>query len=157
MSVLVPCFFVVATLYSMVGFGGGSSYLALLVLFKIPYQEIPIIALLCNISVSSIAAFYFIRGGYFRWKLFLPYAIPAIPFAFFGGNIAIEKQLFFFLLAICLFVAGLRLIFLKQAQQNKIKLEKRGHIGIGLGIGSLLGFISGMVGIGGGIFNLCSD
>ena len=147
---LTALFCIVAVIYSMVGFGGGSSYIALLYLFDIPFQLIPPIALLCNIVVVTGGAVNFIRNGHFHWKLFWPFVVTSVPLAFIGGAIPISREVFMALLGVCLFGAGLRLLLLKTPKQSsKIRTF---HWAAGLGIGGLLGLLSGMVGIGGGIF-----
>ena len=107
MSILSILFFVTAILYSSVGFGGGSTYLALLLIWGIPYQIFPIIALSCNIIVVSGNSFNYIRAGNLNLKLLLPYLIGSIPLAFIGGSLPVEKKFFEILLLIVLSVAGL--------------------------------------------------
>ena len=92
MFILSLLFFVTAILYSSVGFGGGSTYLALLLIWDIPYYIIPVIALFCNIIVVSGNSINFIRSGNLNIKLLIPYLIGSIPFAFIGGSIQIEKE-----------------------------------------------------------------
>ena len=111
MSILSILFFVTAILYSSVGFGGGSTYLALLLIWGIPYQIFPIIALSCNIIVVSGNSFNYIRAGNLNLKLLLPYLIGSIPLAFIGGSLPVEKKFFEILLLIVLSVAGLLLLF----------------------------------------------
>ena len=98
MIILSIFFLVTALIYSSVGFGGGSTYLALLLLWGIPYTIFPLIALSCNIIVVSGNSFNYIRAGNFNLKLLLPYLFGSIPFAFIGGSIQIEKELFEILL-----------------------------------------------------------
>ena len=92
MIILSILFFVTSILYSSVGFGGGSTYLALLLIWGIPYYIFPIIALLCNIIVVSGNSFNYIRAGNHNFKLLLPFLIGSVPFAFFGGTLKIEKE-----------------------------------------------------------------
>ena len=94
MIILSIFFLVTALIYSSVGFGGGSTYLALLLLWGIPYTIFPLIALACNIIVVSGNSFNYIRAGNFNLKLLLPYLFGSIPFAFIGGSIQIQKELF---------------------------------------------------------------
>ena len=110
MIILSIFFLVTALIYSSVGFGGGSTYLALLLLWGIPYTIFPLIALACNIIVVSGNSFNYIRAGNFNLKLLLPYLYGSIPFAFFGGSIQIEKELFEILLFIVLMMAGMFLL-----------------------------------------------
>ena len=100
MIILSILFFITAILYSSVGFGGGSTYLALLLIWEIPYYIFPVIALLCNIIVVSGNSINYIRAGNYNFKLLLPFLVGSIPFAFFGGTLKIEKDVFevFFLL-----------------------------------------------------------
>ncbi len=92
MGILSILFFVTATLYSSVGFGGGSTYLALLLIWGLPYTIFPIIALSCNIIVVSGNCFNYIRAGNLNLKLLIPYLIGSIPLAFIGGSLPVEKD-----------------------------------------------------------------
>jgi len=152
MIILSILFFVTAILYSSVGFGGGSTYLALLLLWGMPYFIFPIIALFCNIVVVSGNCFNYIRAGNLNLKLLIPYLIGSVPLAFIGGAIPIEKKIFEILLFSVLTVAGFLLLFkFKSYKDNKKKYKKIPTI-VSIIIGAILGFISGVVGIGGGIF-----
>tara|TARA_Y100000817_G_scaffold238160_1_gene190172 strand:+ start:36 stop:782 length:747 start_codon:yes stop_codon:yes gene_type:complete len=152
MSILSILFFVTAILYSSVGFGGGSTYLALLLIWGIPYQIFPIIALSCNIIVVSGNSFNYIRAGNLNLKLLLPYLIGSIPLAFIGGSLPVEKKFFEILLLIVLSVAGLLLLFKFKSYDDKKENYRKIPIIISIFIGGILGFVSGVVGIGGGIF-----
>ena len=110
MVLLAILFLITATLYSSVGFGGGSTYLALLLIWDVPYFIIPVIALSCNIIVVSGNCFNYIRAGNLNLKLLLPYLIGSIPFAYLGGSLPIEKQLFEILLFFVLAIAGTLLL-----------------------------------------------
>jgi len=152
MIILSILFFVTAILYSSVGFGGGSTYLALLLIWDVPFYIFPVIALLCNIIVVSGNSFNYIRAGNHNFKLLLPFLIGSIPFAFFGGTLKIEKELFEILLFLVLSIAGILLLINNKSYENKDLIIKKLNFVIAFFIGSLLGFISGIVGIGGGIF-----
>ena len=152
MSILSILFFVTAILYSSVGFGGGSTYLALLLIWGIPYQIFPIIALSCNIIVVSGNSFNYIRAGNLNLKLLLPYLIGSIPLAFIGGSLPVEKKFFEILLLIVLSVAGLLLLFKFKSYDDKEENYRKIPTAISIFIGGILGFVSGVVGIGGGIF-----
>ena len=152
MSILSILFFVTAILYSSVGFGGGSTYLALLLIWGIPYQIFPIIALSCNIIVVSGNSFNYIRAGNLNLKLLLPYLIGSIPLAFIGGSLPVEKKFFEILLLIVLSVAGLLLLFKFKSYDDEEENYRKIPITISIFIGGILGFVSGVVGIGGGIF-----
>jgi uncharacterized membrane protein YfcA len=152
MSILSILFFVTATLYSSVGLGGGSTYLALLLIWGLPYTIFPIVALSCNIIVVSGNCFNYIRAGNLNFKLLVPYLIGSIPLAFIGGSLPIEKNIFEILLFIVLIIAGCFLLLNFKSYDDKEESYKNIPYLISIIIGGILGFISGVVGIGGGIF-----
>jgi hypothetical protein len=152
MIILSILFFVTAILYSSVGLGGGSTYLALLLIWGIPYYIFPIIALCCNIIVVSGNCFSYIRAKNLNLKLLIPYLIGSIPLAFIGGSLPIEKKLFEILLFLILLVAGILLLSNFKSYDDKEKSYRKVPIVISIFIGAILGFLSGVVGIGGGIF-----
>ena len=152
MPLLAILFLVTAVLYSSVGFGGGSTYLALLLIWGVPYSIFPVIALSCNIIVVSGNCFNYIRAGNLNFKLLLPYLIGSIPLAYIGGSLPIEKKLFEILLFLVLTNAGILLLFNFKSYDDKDESYKKVPIFISILIGGLLGFVSGIVGIGGGIF-----
>ena len=149
---LAILFLITAILYSSVGFGGGSTYLALLLIWGIPYFIFPVIALSCNIIVVSGNCFNYIRAGNLNLKLLIPYLVGSIPLAYIGGSLPIEKKLFEILLFIVLTVAGVLLLSNFKSYDDKEENYKKIPILISILIGGILGFISGVVGIGGGIF-----
>jgi uncharacterized membrane protein YfcA len=152
MIILSIFFFITAILYSSVGFGGGSTYLALMLIWELPYYIIPILALLCNIIVVSGNSINYLRSGNINLRLLIPYLIGSIPFAFFGASISIEKNLFEILLFFVLAIAGVFLfIESKTLNSDKFEIKKVSKI-LSILIGSIIGFVSGIVGIGGGIF-----
>ena len=152
MGLLAILFLVTAVLYSSVGFGGGSTYLALLLIWGIPYFVFPVIALSCNIIVVSGNCVNYIRAGNLNLKLLYPYLIGSIPLAYVGGSLPIEKQFFEILLFMVLLIAGILLLLNFKSYDDKDKSYRKIPIFISVLIGGLLGFISGIVGIGGGIF-----
>ena len=152
MIILSTLFFVTAILYSSVGFGGGSTYLALLLIWEVPYYIFPMIALFCNILVVSGNSINYIKAGNFSLKLLTPFLVGSIPFAFIGGSISVEKELFELILFFVLMIAGLLLLFQNILFNQKSNEYKKLPTYISFVIGSLLGLISGIVGIGGGIF-----
>jgi hypothetical protein len=152
MGILSILFFVTATLYSSVGFGGGSTYLALLLIWGLPYTIFPIIALSCNIIVVSGNCFNYIRAGNLNLKLLIPYLIGSIPLAFIGGSLPVEKRFFEILLFTVLLIAGCLLLLNFKSYDDKEESYKNIPYLISIIIGGILGFISGVVGIGGGIF-----
>ena len=152
MIILSILFFVTAILYSSVGFGGGSSYLALLLIWDVPYYIFPSIALICNVIVVSGNSFNYIRAGNYNFKLLIPFLIGSIPFAFIGGSLVIQKEIFEILLFCVLCIAGILLLINNKSYNDKNIIIKKISLFITLPIGIILGFISGVVGIGGGIF-----
>jgi len=152
MIILSIFFFITAIFYSSVGFGGGSTYLALMLIWDIPYYIFPILALICNIIVVSGNSLNYVRSGNLNLKLLTPYLIGSIPFAFFGASISITKELFEILLFVILIIAGIFLLIESNSfNDDQIKINSIPKI-ISLLIGSIIGFTSGIIGIGGGIF-----
>ena len=152
MIILPILFFITAILYSSVGFGGGSTYLALLLIWDIPYNVFPIIALICNIIVVSGNSFNYIRAGNHNIKLLIPFLVGSIPSAFLGGAIKIDIDIFEILLFFVLSIAGLLLLISNKSYENNYQIIRKLHFSFSLIIGIILGFISGIIGIGGGIF-----
>ena len=152
MFILSILFFVTAILYSSVGFGGGSTYLALLLIWDIPYYIFPVLALVCNVIVVSGNSFNYIRTGNFNSKLLLVYLVGSIPFAFLGGSIAVEKKFFEIILFVVLSLAGFFLLISNRNYTEKIIKINNINPLFSIMIGSVIGFTSGIVGIGGGIF-----
>jgi len=148
---IILLFFAVAVLYSSVGFGGGSSYLAILALTGIVFTQIRATALLCNIVVVSGNVFLFIQHKTVDFKKITPLVMLSIPLAFLGGMVQINQQLFFILLSFTLLFAATTMWISKQIvtyneKKSSSKLTRNASFG------GIIGFISGMVGIGGGIF-----
>ncbi|MEP6948863.1 MAG: sulfite exporter TauE/SafE family protein [Ginsengibacter sp.] len=146
-------FFIIAFIYASVGFGGGSSYLAILALYALHFKEMRLIALICNIIVVTGGTIIFIRHQQVNWKKILPLALVSVPMAFLGATIKLNQDTFFVILGCSLIVAAV-LLWIKtrrSAEENIIATGKFSYIRDGL-IGGAIGFLSGMVGIGGGIF-----
>ncbi len=152
MVVLATLFLATAVLYSSVGFGGGSTYLALLLIWGVPYFIFPVIALFCNIIVVSGNCFNYIRAGNLNLRLLIPYLIGSIPLAYIGGSLPIEKKSFEILLFLVLATAGILLLFNFRSYDDKKSSYRKIPVPFSILIGGTLGFISGIVGIGGGIF-----
>ena len=152
MIILSILFFVTAILYSSVGFGGGTTYLALLLLWGVPYFIFPVVALTCNIIVVSGNCFNYIRAGNLNLKLLIPYLIGSIPLAFIGGSLPVEKEFFEILLFVVLTIAGVLLLFKFNSYDDKIEIFRKIPILVSILIGGILGFVSGVAGVGGGIF-----
>lgn len=149
---LCLAFFSIAFFYSMAGLGGGSSYLALLVLAGLPYQEVCSTALFCNVIVASIGFWNFRRAGHFRFRKVLPFSVLSVPMAFFGGSFTLEEKLFRFLLGSSLLIASARIFLSEKSFEIAKEIPTRRMWAIGLSAGGVFGFLSGLVGIGGGIF-----
>mgnify|MGYP006144700159 FL=1 len=152
MIILSFLFLLTATLYSSVGFGGGSTYLALLLIWDVPYLIFPVIALFCNIIVVSGNCINYIKAGNINLKILTPYLISSVPLAFIGGSISIDKNFFEILLFIILALAGIMLLFKFKSFDKKIEAYNKIPKIVAILIGGTIGFISGVVGIGGGIF-----
>ena len=143
--VLLP---VVAFLYASVGHGGASGYLALMAFFSFAPDFMRPAALLLNLAVSFIAFIQYYRQGYFDWKLFWPFASASIPAAFIGGQIEIEADIYKKVLAVLLIFAVIRLLDFR-IRQSKENIHP--SLMVSLAIGASIGFLSGLIGIGGGI------
>jgi hypothetical protein len=152
MYLLAIFFFVTAILYSSVGFGGGSTYLALLLIWNVPYFILPVVALLCNIIVVSGNCFNYIRFGNFNFKLLAPYLAGSIPLAYIGGSLSIEIKVFEIILFLVLSFTGFLLLLNFKSYDEKQIVYRKIPILFSILIGGLLGFVSGVVGIGGGVF-----
>lgn len=146
-------FLIIAITYASVGFGGGSSYLAILAIYALPFKEIRLIALLCNIIVVTGGTIIFIRNKQTDWKKIIPVAVLSVPLAFLGARMKISQDTFFIILGCSLLAAGVLLwIKTKPADVETVSTPGKYHfITDGL-LGGGIGFLSGMVGIGGGIF-----
>lgn len=148
---IIVLFFTIAILYSSVGFGGGSSYLAILALTGIAFPQIRATALLCNIVVVSGNVVLFYQQKNIDLKKIIPLVLCSIPLAYLGGFLKINQQFFFILLGFTLLFAAITMWFSKKiASKNDIKKEQNTFKNVTFG--GLIGFISGMVGIGGGVF-----
>ncbi|MCH1486501.1 MAG: sulfite exporter TauE/SafE family protein [Alphaproteobacteria bacterium] len=147
--ILPVLFFATAALYATVGFGGGSTYTALLVMLDDAIWRIPIIALICNITVVAAGSYLAVTRRAFVWQRAAPFFIASVPLAFIGGLIALRDETYITLLAISLLLAGLRLLLIGD---KDIIASPTQSTGKAIAIGGALGLLSGMVGIGGGIF-----
>lgn len=140
--------FIVSFLYASVGHGGASGYLALMALFGFAPSIMKSSALILNIFVSIISFYQYYKGGYFKWKLFLPFAVVSVPASFIGAFINVDPVLYRRILGLLLIFPVLRLLGII----GKITDEgKDVNLGLALFIGTSIGFLSGMIGIGGGI------
>ncbi len=142
-------FFLIALFYSSVGFGGGSSYLAILSLFLTDFYEIRSTALILNICVVTIGTFVFIRNRVFSFKMFWPFLVLSIPFAYVGAQVRLSQKAFFLVLGSALILAGFFMLlrFVKQKLESKEFNNTKKLL-----LGGSIGLLSGISGIGGGIF-----
>ncbi len=139
---------IVAFLYASVGHGGASGYLALMSFFAFSIAVMKPTALVLNILVSCISFYFYFREKQFDWKLFYPFALASIPFSFLGGIITIETRLYKIILATFLIVAVLRLLGAFGKERTRLRPL---NLPLALLIGAVIGFLSGLIGIGGGI------
>jgi len=157
--VLIPLFFAISFVYSSVGFGGGSSYTAILILAGISIFSVPPISLVLNVIVSCMAFLSYIKAQYFSPKLSLPF-LSSIPFAFYTGQMILPQKTITIIFIITLFAASAALLTSKRATKNQQESEMKRSTNlnyikmaiIGIPIGALLGSVAGLVGIGGGIW-----
>jgi len=147
-------FFLIALLYSMAGFGGGSSYLALLSLTDRPLDEIATLALICNLAATLVGCYHFAKDRLIHWSQAAPFLVGSIPAAFIGGSIRIPPGLHLLLLALSLSVAGVYLLagVQQEAHRPTCDWSQRTRWPAGLMIGAGLGVLAGLIGMGGGIF-----
>ncbi len=148
MEYILICILIMAFLYASVGHGGASGYHAIMALFAVETILMKSSALTLNIFVAGISFYQYQKAGYFRWKVFLPFAISSIPLAYLGGTIEIASGLYKGILGLFLVFAVLKMLGLIGKEQEKLSQLP---FGIGLLFGAILGFISGLIGIGGGI------
>ena len=141
-------FFIIAVLYASVGFGGGSSYIAILLLAGFAIPDIRLTALICNIIVVSASTFNYIRAGLIPWKSVLPIVILSVPFAFLGGMIELQSSIYKIIASLLLISASILMFIKIDSNRSKKDIPKSVLSGVGGGIG----FVSGTIGIGGGIF-----
>jgi len=140
--------FIVAFLYASVGHGGASGYLALMAIFSVTPAVMRPTALLLNLFVSLTSFIQFYRGGHFKWKIFLPFALASVPFSFVGGMINIDSGIYKTILGILLLFPIARFLFLPNTDPKEMK---EAQVLPSLFIGGIIGLLSGMIGIGGGI------
>ena len=145
---IIAAIFVVAILYSSVGHGGASGYLAVMAFLSVAPTVTRPTALVLNLFVASIGAFQFYRAGYFAWNVFWPFAITSIPFAFLGGMISLPTNIYKIVLGLVLLFAAFRLAWSFSKEVDPVAPK----VWIALICGAAMGLLSGLVGVGGGIF-----
>jgi uncharacterized membrane protein YfcA len=142
-------FFFIALIYSSIGFGGGSSYLAIMSIFLTDFHEIRSMALLLNLTVVSIGTIMYLRYRVFDWKSFWPFLLPSVPLAYFGAQVRLSERTFFLILGSLLVLAALAMLLKylpKPTNTREFSVLKRA------GLGGTIGFFAGLSGIGGGIY-----
>lgn len=140
--------FVIAFLYASVGHGGASGYLALMAIFSITPEVMKPTALLLNLFVSLVSFTQFYRGRFFSWKIFLPLAVASVPMAFIGGLVMVDGVFYKKILGVLLLIPVARFLFFAN---TPVEDTKQPNTTLSLLIGAIIGLLSGLIGIGGGI------
>lgn len=140
--------FIVAFLYASVGHGGASGYLALMALYGVAPQEMKPTALVLNLFVSMISFLQYYSGGHFKARIFIPIALASIPCAFLGGMLDVDVVVYKRMLGVLLLFPVFRFFFFKNVEDSELK---KPDLTISLAAGAVIGLLSGMIGIGGGI------
>jgi hypothetical protein len=153
MTPFLPFIFLgIAFVYSMGGFAGGSSYVLALTAAGVPQASVPATSLLCNVLVSSLVFINFRAVGHFKSRLALPFVIGSIPAAYLGARMHVPKEAFALVLCFSLVAASLRIFFARREFHGS-RLPETGRLwATAFPLGALMGFLSGLIGIGGGIF-----
>ncbi|OGH95894.1 MAG: hypothetical protein A2039_03205 [Candidatus Melainabacteria bacterium GWA2_34_9] len=144
-------FFLIATLYSSVGHAGASGYLAVMSFMSFSSVIIKPTSLILNILVSLVASYKYISAKYYKWEIFWPFAITSMPFAFIGGYLNIDEKIFKIIAGIFLIISSILLILRRYIIKNSNNIKKMPKLAA-LIIGAAIGFFSGIIGVGGGIF-----
>ncbi len=147
-STFLILLFIVALLYASVGHGGASGYLALMALYAFAPEVMKPTALILNLFVSLTSFLLFLKGGHFKWKLFLPFALASIPMSFLGGTITLDAHIYKKVLGILLLFPVLRFFAFPNTADKDLKDS---NVFLSILIGGVIGFLSGLIGIGGGI------
>lgn len=148
---IAAVFLLIALTYAAVGLGGGSSYAALMIVFGFSSTSIPNLSLLLNLIVTTVGCFNFIRRGHLRWDLIAPFLVLSLPLAWLGGALQVPEQVFRLLMASSLLVVLFR-IYAWRDTALRLRLDRRQALALALLVGAVLGFLAGVIGIGGGIF-----
>ena len=146
---LAVCIFVVAMMYASVGHGGASGYLAIMALFSLHPEALKPTALMLNIVVAGVGTYLYCSAGQFSWRVFWPFVITSIPMSFLGVTFSLSPELYRPALGMVLLFAAWRL-FARRKQDDYVASEP--NITLAMVVGAILGFASGLIGVGGGIF-----
>lgn len=149
---LLLLFFLIAAIYASAGFGGGSSYLAVLTLFSIPMATLRPVALLCNLIVVVGNLWVFHQKGFLRWRKSSIVVLAGIPFSFLGGYWKLSERVFFVLLGFSLLMAAVAMLLQPKPETLESGAHRSLPPGGNIALGSGLGLLAGLTGIGGGIF-----
>lgn len=151
---LLLLFALTAMLYASVGFGGGSTYTALLALTETDHRVLPLVSLTCNLLVTAGSVWHFRKAGLYKSSNLTPILLVSVPASFLGGLTPISAPAFYCLLGVMLVVAGISLLAdsVRQPASAPLAPARAGSSGLAAGIGLVIGYVSGLVGIGGGIF-----
>lgn len=144
-------FLLTALVYAMAGFGGGSTYSALLALAEVDHRVIPLVALICNLVVVSGGVIHHFRAGHLRAGMVMPFALTSVPFAMIGGTLVLSEEAFRLTLGSMLVLSGLMMLW-PRAAAAETRQENRVSLRLAAPIGAVLGVLAGITGIGGGIF-----
>jgi uncharacterized protein len=145
-------FFVIAFMYSTVGHAGASGYLATMALLSFTPEVMKPTALALNIIVALVTTVRFAMAGHFSWRLFWPFALASVPMAYIGGGLALHTTLYKILVGIALVFAAIHLILRSSVASDDAGQTGYPGIGASLAVGGGIGFLSGLTGVGGGIF-----
>lgn len=149
LSLMVFVILLVATMYSTVGHGGASGYIATLALFSVAPAAFKPTALVLNILVAGIATYTYARAGHFSWRLFWPFAATSIPCSFLGGYLSLPDHVYRPLVGVVLLASACRLVFYREQETSQ---PRPLSVPLALCVGAGLGLLSGLTGVGGGIF-----
>ena len=150
--ILLPLFLAVAILYSSVGHGGATSYLAILVLAGFSREGIAPTVLVLNILVTLLGSINYYRAGHFDGQLLLPFILASVPAAFIGGSLRLAEGIHSTITGLTLFAAGFRFLLFASPISPRPVIARRLLYSVGLPVGFALGFLAGLIGIGGGVF-----
>lgn len=148
---IILIFALIALIYASVGFGGGSSYLAILAMYPLPFQEIKLTALICNIIVVTGGTIVFIRNRQVNLQKIIPLVATSVPMAFIGAYLKVSQETFFIILGFSLLIASILLWIKNRTADSDHRTDEKNYLRDAI-LGGAIGFLSGLVGIGGGIF-----
>jgi uncharacterized protein len=150
---LAVLFFIAALIYASVGFGGGSAYLALLTLWGIPLQTVAVLALVCNVIVVAGGSWHFIRAGHFSAGLTVPFLVASLPAAYLGGRVRLDAEVLQLIMGAALMAAAVAMLVHRRRKVETVSTIPSTRLwGGGALLGGSIGGLSGLIGIGGGVF-----